>query len=157
MTTLARLSDADEALTAGLARVLAALVEKSITTPQYYPLTVNAVMMAANQKNSRHPVMSLSEGDAGAALNQLEAEKFAERDDRSAESLQGKSYRVYARRREERRDGHCDRHGTAENEHPPRRQGSGDRGACSRRTCDLRRAGLWARFHCDGGGGFPGR
>lgn len=65
------------------ARVLAALVEKSITTPQYYPLTVNAVMMAANQKNSRHPVMSLSEGDAGAALNQLEAEKFAERDDRS--------------------------------------------------------------------------
>lgn len=63
------------------ARVLAVLVEKSITTPQYYPMTVNAVMMAANQKNSRHPVMSLTEGDAGAALNQLEAEKFATRDD----------------------------------------------------------------------------
>ena len=63
------------------ARVLAALVEKSITTPQYYPMTVNAVMLAANQKNSRHPVMSLSEGDTGAALNQLEAEKFAARDD----------------------------------------------------------------------------
>jgi len=63
------------------ARVLAVLVEKSITTPQYYPMTVNAVMMAANQKNSRHPVMSLTEGEAGAVLNQLEAEKFATRDD----------------------------------------------------------------------------
>lgn len=63
------------------ARVLAVLVEKSITTPQYYPMTVNAVMMAANQKNSRHPVMNLTEGEAGAALNQLETEKFATRDD----------------------------------------------------------------------------
>lgn len=63
------------------ARVLAVLVEKSITTPQYYPMTVNAVMMAANQKNSRHPVMNLSEGDAGAALNQLESGKFVTRDD----------------------------------------------------------------------------
>lgn len=63
------------------ARVLAVLVEKSITTPQYYPMTVNAVMMAANQKNSRHPVMNLTEGEAGAALNQLEVEKFATRDD----------------------------------------------------------------------------
>lgn len=63
------------------ARVLAALVEKSITTPQYYPMTVNALMMAANQKNSRHPVMTLTEGDTGAALNQLEADKFATRDD----------------------------------------------------------------------------
>ncbi len=63
------------------ARVLAALVEKSITTPQYYPMTVNALMMAANQKNSRAPVMNLSEGDTGAALNQLEAEKLVTRDD----------------------------------------------------------------------------
>lgn len=63
------------------ARVLAALVEKSITTPQYYPMTVNALMMASNQKNSRHPVMNLSEGDTGAALNALEAEKLVTRDD----------------------------------------------------------------------------
>ena len=68
-------------LSAAEARVLAALVEKSITTPQYYPMTVNAVMLAANQKNSRHPVMNLSEGDTGAALNRLEAEKLASRDD----------------------------------------------------------------------------
>lgn len=65
------------------ARVLAALVEKSITTPQYYPLTVNALMMAANQKNSRHPVMSLAEGEVGAALNTLEAQSLVQRDDLS--------------------------------------------------------------------------
>lgn len=65
------------------ARVLAALVEKSITTPQYYPLTVNALMMAANQKNSRHPVMSLGEGEVGAALNALEAQSLVQRDDLS--------------------------------------------------------------------------
>jgi uncharacterized protein len=63
------------------ARVLAALVEKSIATPQYYPMTVNAVMLAANQKSARHPVMSLSEGDAGAALNRLEQLGLASRDD----------------------------------------------------------------------------
>lgn len=65
------------------ARVLAALVEKSITTPQYYPLTVNALMMAANQKNSRHPVMSLGEGEVGGALNALEALSLVQRDDLS--------------------------------------------------------------------------
>lgn len=65
------------------ARVLAALVEKSIQTPQYYPMTVNAVMLAANQKTVRNPVMSLSEGDTGAALNRLERERLALRDDRS--------------------------------------------------------------------------
>ncbi len=63
------------------ARVLAALVEKSITTPQYYPMTVNALMMASNQKNSRSPVMNLTEGDTGAALNRLEADKLVTRDD----------------------------------------------------------------------------
>jgi uncharacterized protein len=63
------------------ARVIAALAEKSITTPQYYPMTVNAVMAAANQKSARQPVMSLSEGEAGAALNRLEELKLAHRDD----------------------------------------------------------------------------
>lgn len=64
------------------ARVVAALAEKSITTPQYYPMTVNAVMLAANQKTSRYPVMNLTEGDVGAALNRLEQEKLVARDDR---------------------------------------------------------------------------
>lgn len=68
-------------LTPTEARVIAAMVEKSITTPQYYPMTVNAIMLAANQKSSRHPVMSLSEGETGAALNRLEEHKLIARDD----------------------------------------------------------------------------
>jgi uncharacterized protein len=63
------------------ARVLAAMVEKSIATPQYYPMTVNAIMLACNQKSSRSPVMNLSEGDVGAALNSLEQEKLVARED----------------------------------------------------------------------------
>ena len=70
-------------LTPAEARVLASLVEKSITTPQYYPLTVNAIMLACNQKTVRAPVMSLSEGEVGAALNRLERDKLAARDDLS--------------------------------------------------------------------------
>ncbi|MEC9362075.1 MAG: DUF480 domain-containing protein, partial [Pseudomonadota bacterium] len=66
------------------ARVVAVLVEKSITTPQYYPMTVNGIMLAANQKTSRHPVMSLSEGDVGNALNSLEDRKLVVRDSFSA-------------------------------------------------------------------------
>jgi len=65
------------------ARVLAALVEKAVTTPQYYPLTVNALVAACNQKNARSPVMTLSEGEVGAALNALEAQSLVSRDDRS--------------------------------------------------------------------------
>lgn len=70
----------DLQLTPETARVIAVLVEKSITTPQYYPMTQNAVMLAANQKTARHPVMSLSEGDTGNALNLLEDLKLITRD-----------------------------------------------------------------------------
>ena len=66
------------------ARVIAALVEKSIALPQYYPMTVNAILVAANQKTSRHPVMNLSEGEIGAALNRLEELKLVVRDSFSA-------------------------------------------------------------------------
>lgn len=61
--------------------MLAAMVEKSITTPKYYPMTVNAILLAANQKSSRQPVMNLSEGETGAALNRLEEHKLVARDD----------------------------------------------------------------------------
>ncbi|HVT34905.1 MAG TPA: DUF480 domain-containing protein [Nevskiaceae bacterium] len=71
-------------LTAAEARVIAALVEKSIATPQYYPMSVNALMLAANQKTCRAPVMNLSEGDVGAALNHLEELKLVSRDPLSA-------------------------------------------------------------------------
>lgn len=63
------------------ARVLTALFEKSITTPQYYPMTVNAIVAAANQKSARNPVMSLTEGEVGRGLNALAEQRFVERTD----------------------------------------------------------------------------
>ncbi len=54
------------------ARVLGALIEKEITTPEYYPLSLNALLAACNQKSSREPVMTLSEEDVRGALRSLE-------------------------------------------------------------------------------------
>ena len=54
------------------ARVLGCLVEKEITTPEYYPLSLNALVNACNQKSSRDPVMELSERDVRGALTELE-------------------------------------------------------------------------------------
>jgi uncharacterized protein len=54
------------------ARVLGALVEKDITTPDYYPLSLNALVNACNQKNNRDPVMNLEEGAVRDALNGLQ-------------------------------------------------------------------------------------
>ena len=54
------------------ARVLGALIEKEITTPEYYPLSLNALLAACNQKSSRDPVMSLVEEDLRSALRDLE-------------------------------------------------------------------------------------
>lgn len=68
-------------LTAAEARVVACLVEKSVTTPQYYPLSVNALVSACNQKSSRDPVMALSEGEVGATLTQLEELRLVKRED----------------------------------------------------------------------------
>ena len=55
------------------ARVLGALVEKDITTPDYYPLSLNALVNACNQKNNRDPVMNLDENQVREALSGLEA------------------------------------------------------------------------------------
>ena len=54
------------------ARVLGALVEKEITTPEYYPLTLNALVNACNQRSNREPVMNLSEEEVRQALNALQ-------------------------------------------------------------------------------------
>lgn len=54
------------------ARVLACLVEKQATTPENYPLTANAVVLACNQKTSREPIMELEPGEVGHVLRQLE-------------------------------------------------------------------------------------
>lgn len=53
------------------ARVLGALVEKSLTTPESYPLTLNSLVSACNQKTSRDPVMSLEEPVVAQALHSL--------------------------------------------------------------------------------------
>ena len=58
-------------LDAHATRVLGALIEKSLTTPDYYPLSLAALVSACNQKSSRDPVMSLSEGDVREALDRL--------------------------------------------------------------------------------------
>lgn len=59
-------------LTAAEVRVLGALIEKGITTPEYYPLSLNALVNACNQKSSRDPVMELSEAEVRTALFELE-------------------------------------------------------------------------------------
>ena len=58
-------------------RVLASLMEKDITTPEYYPLTLNALLAACNQKSSREPVMELEEAAVREALRLLEEKGLA--------------------------------------------------------------------------------
>ncbi|MBL0224099.1 MAG: YceH family protein [Geobacteraceae bacterium] len=53
------------------ARVLGCLIEKEMTTPEYYPLSLNALTNACNQKSNRDPVMALAEEDVVRALNRL--------------------------------------------------------------------------------------
>jgi len=64
-------------LDATQARALGCLIEKEATTPDVYPLSVNAVVTAANQKTARDPVMNLSTGDIHHALRQLEQQGLA--------------------------------------------------------------------------------
>src|ERR1700675_3104563 len=59
------------------ARVLGSLVEKDITTPDYYPLSLNALVNACNQKNNRDPVMTLDEPTVRDALATLQEKRMA--------------------------------------------------------------------------------
>ena len=54
------------------ARVIGCLIEKSITTPDQYPLTLNALTNACNQKSSRNPVMSMTQGEVQHTIRTLE-------------------------------------------------------------------------------------
>lgn len=58
-------------------RVLGSLIEKQITTPEYYPLTLNALAAACNQKNNRNPVTSYTEGEIDDALFSLRDKNLA--------------------------------------------------------------------------------
>ena len=55
------------------ARIVASLVEKEASTPDTYPLTLNAVVLACNQKTAREPFLQLEPGEVGHALRQLES------------------------------------------------------------------------------------
>src|SRR4051812_35138860 len=66
-------------LTTAEARVLGALVEKEVTTPDYYPLTMNALINACNQRSNREPVTNLDEDDVRQALHGLEDKQLAGR------------------------------------------------------------------------------
>jgi len=74
-------SETDNAVTPALlepieARILGCLVEKAATTPETYPLTLNAVVAACNQKSNRDPILELEPGAVGHALRQLEGKRL---------------------------------------------------------------------------------
>ena len=58
-------------------RVLGSLVEKELTTPEYYPLSLNALVNACNQKSNRDPAMSLDEAAVREALRTLDKKGLA--------------------------------------------------------------------------------
>lgn len=66
-------------LTPSQARVLGALMEKETTTPEYYPLSLNALVNACNQRSNREPVMNLDEDEVRLALRGLEDKQLAGR------------------------------------------------------------------------------
>ena len=71
------------------ARVLGCLVEKELATPEYYPLTLNALTNACNQKSNRDPVMALVEADVVRALDSLRFQRLAHQ---SAEGVRAAKY-----------------------------------------------------------------
>lgn len=68
---------ADVTLDAVEVRVLGSLVEKELTTPDYYPMTLNALTAACNQKSNREPVVSFEEEDVLRALESLQRKRLA--------------------------------------------------------------------------------
>jgi len=58
-------------------RVLGSLIEKQVTTPEYYPLTLNSLTLACNQKNNRNPVTALTETEVEQGLDSLREKNLA--------------------------------------------------------------------------------
>ncbi|UAL42106.1 DUF480 domain-containing protein [Shewanella inventionis] len=63
-------------LTSLEARVIGCLLEKELTTPDQYPLSLNSLTLACNQKSSREPVMSLSESEVQTIIDDLTKKRF---------------------------------------------------------------------------------
>ena len=66
----------DRELDSSEVRILGSLAEKQMSTPEYYPLTLNALVAACNQKSNREPVMELTDSEVQAALDRLQSEKL---------------------------------------------------------------------------------
>lgn len=75
------------------ARIVGSLIEKSIFTPDQYPLTLNALVNACNQKSSRDPVTNLKPGELRQALRQLEAKHLVRADENFRSSVEKFSQR----------------------------------------------------------------
>jgi uncharacterized protein len=67
----------DSPLSPAELRVLGALIEKESTTPEYYPMSLNSLVAACNQKTNRWPVTDYTEGDVTAALDGLKPRGYA--------------------------------------------------------------------------------
>jgi uncharacterized protein YceH (UPF0502 family) len=68
-------------LTANETRVIGCLIEKSVVTPEQYPLTLNALTNACNQKSSRNPVMALQQGEVQHVVRELEEKSLVRTDE----------------------------------------------------------------------------
>ena len=75
------------------ARIIGCLIEKSIVTPDQYPLTLNALTNACNQKSSRNPVMALQPGEVQHAIRELEAKHLV----RSEENFKSRTEKYVQR------------------------------------------------------------
>lgn len=89
-------------LTAVEQRVLGSLMEKEVSTPEYYPLTLNSLIAACNQKSSREPVMAVSEDEVRSALRSLEDAELVSVDHGSrVQRYEQRARTVFQLRREE--------------------------------------------------------
>ena len=80
-------------LTANEARVIGCLIEKSVVTPDQYPLTLNALTNACNQKSSREPVMSLTQGEVQHTIRELEGKHLVRTDENFKSRVEKYSHR----------------------------------------------------------------
>ena len=85
----------DHTLNDSEVRVLGSLIEKEITTPDYYPLSLNALIAACNQTSNRSPVMHLDESTIAAALDSLREKKLVHTVDRSESRVTKYRHVVY--------------------------------------------------------------
>ncbi len=82
-------------LTANEARVIGCLMEKSVTTPDQYPLTLNALTSACNQKSSRNPIMALEQGTVQHTVRELEKKKLITLEENFRRGVEKYAHRFY--------------------------------------------------------------